>query len=101
MITENDELAGLLEPVAELAQLAGEKILAETLKAGDYTTIVVDDGSSDDSFVQAAVRGTLALRHRINRGRHRCRRGQRSRIGRGHLAQGGDQGGQQLGRGHL
>ena len=28
MITENDELAGLLEPVAELAQLAGEKILA-------------------------------------------------------------------------
>jgi 3'(2'), 5'-bisphosphate nucleotidase len=28
MNTENDELAGLLEPVAELAQLAGEKILA-------------------------------------------------------------------------
>ena len=28
MDTENDELAGLLEPVAELAQQAGEKILA-------------------------------------------------------------------------
>lgn len=55
-------------PVYNEAEVIGE-VLAENQVTGAFTTIVVDDGSSDDSFLQAAVHGALALRHRINRGK--------------------------------
>ncbi len=44
-------------------------VLEETRKHGDYILIVVDDGSSDDSFVHASAHGALALRHKLNRGK--------------------------------
>ena len=55
-------------PVHNEAMVIGE-VLIETHAAGDFTSIVVDDGSSDDSFVQASINGALVLRHRINRGK--------------------------------
>ena len=55
-------------PIYNEAGMIGS-VLAETRKIGDYTAVVVDDGSWDDSFVQAAANGALALRHRINRGK--------------------------------
>jgi len=55
-------------PIYNEAVMIGN-VLAETRKIGDYTAVVVDDGSWDDSFVQAAANGALALRHRINRGK--------------------------------
>ena len=55
-------------PIHNEAMVIGE-VLNETHGAGNYTTIVVDDGSKDDSFVQASVYGALVLRHRINRGK--------------------------------
>ena len=58
----------IIIPVFNEAGVIGD-VLAETLKAGDYATIVVDDGSSDDSFIQASLHASLALKHRINRGK--------------------------------
>jgi glycosyltransferase involved in cell wall biosynthesis len=55
-------------PVYNEAQIIGE-VLRETQAKTDYATIVIDDGSSDDSFVQAAIHGTLTLKHRLNRGK--------------------------------
>ncbi len=55
-------------PIFNEAEVIGD-VLAETLNMGKYTTIVVDDGSADESFIQAAAHGALALRHRINRGK--------------------------------
>ena len=55
-------------PVHNEAEVIGE-VLTETRAAGDYTVIVVDDGSKDDSFVQASLHDALVLRHRINRGK--------------------------------
>ncbi|MCG6930413.1 MAG: glycosyltransferase family 2 protein [Desulfofustis sp.] len=55
-------------PVYNEATVIGE-VLAEIRKTGNFSIIVVDDGSRDDSFVQASARGALALRHRINRGK--------------------------------
>ena len=45
------------------------QVLTETHAAGDFTVIVVDDGSKDDSFVQASLQDALVLKHRINRGK--------------------------------
>jgi len=36
---------------------------------GDYILVVVDDGSSDDTALQAHAKGVLVIRHRINRGK--------------------------------
>jgi len=55
-------------PIYNEAEIIGD-VLAETRRSGEYNMIVVDDGSADDSFVQAAVGGALVLRHRINRGK--------------------------------
>ena len=44
-------------------------VIEEVRGHGDYTIIIVDDGSSDDSYIQASVHGDLALRHKINRGK--------------------------------
>jgi UDP-N-acetylglucosamine---dolichyl-phosphate N-acetylglucosaminyltransferase len=62
------EQIAVVIPVHNEAKVIG-LVLAEIRSAGNYRTIVVDDGSSDDSFVQASVHGALALRHRINRGK--------------------------------
>lgn len=55
-------------PVFNEAEVIGE-VLTETATTGRFMTIVVDDGSRDDSFVQASIHGALTLRHRINRGK--------------------------------
>ena len=55
-------------PIHNEAEVIGE-VLTETRSAGNYLSIVVDDGSGDDSFVQASVYGDLVLRHKINRGK--------------------------------
>lgn len=55
-------------PVYNEAQIIGE-VLRETQAKTDYVTIVIDDGSSDDSFIQAAIHGALTLKHRLNRGK--------------------------------
>lgn len=45
-------------------------VVEEIQAAGDYLVVVVDDGSKDDTFLQAQkCRSAIALRHRINRGK--------------------------------
>ena len=45
-------------------------VIAEVRAAGDYTIIVVDDGSKDGTCARAAAcAGVIALKHRINRGK--------------------------------
>ena len=58
----------IIIPVYNEAEVIGE-VLAENRIINNYTTIVVDDGSSDDSFIQASLHASLALKHRINRGK--------------------------------
>ena len=55
-------------PVHNEAEVIGQ-VLTEITAAGNYTNIVIDDGSQDDSYVQASIHGALVLRHRINRGK--------------------------------
>ena len=55
-------------PIFNESQVIGE-VLDEIRCHGDYILIVVDDGSADDSFLQASAYGALALRHKINRGK--------------------------------
>jgi glycosyltransferase involved in cell wall biosynthesis len=55
-------------PIFNESQVIGQ-VLEEVRCHGDYILIVVDDGSSDDSFLQASASGALALRHKINRGK--------------------------------
>jgi UDP-N-acetylglucosamine---dolichyl-phosphate N-acetylglucosaminyltransferase len=45
-------------------------VIKETQAAGDYSIIVVDDGSKDTTYDDVATcRGVIALRHKINRGK--------------------------------
>ena len=45
-------------------------VIREVQAAGDYKIIVVDDGSRDGTYAEAAsCPGVVALRHRINRGK--------------------------------
>ena len=45
-------------------------VIREVQAAGDYKIVVVDDGSRDGTFQQAAsCPGVVALRHKINRGK--------------------------------
>jgi len=45
-------------------------VIEEVLNAGDYTIIVVDDGSGDNTYGTAVLYpGVIALRHKINRGK--------------------------------
>lgn len=45
-------------------------VIHEVQAAGDYSIVVVDDGSRDATFeVAGSVAGVIALRHRINRGK--------------------------------
>lgn len=47
-----------------------EQVVEDILSAGDYSVIVVDDGSSDDTYQKvSAIVGVIALRQRINRGK--------------------------------
>ena len=55
-------------PVFNEAQVIGQ-VLEEIRCHGDYILIVVDDGSADESFVQASIHGALPLRHKLNRGK--------------------------------
>jgi glycosyltransferase involved in cell wall biosynthesis len=45
-------------------------VIREVRAAGDYDIVVVDDGSKDDTYAQAAsCPGVVAVRHKINRGK--------------------------------
>jgi len=55
-------------PVFNEAEVIGQ-VLEEARQCGDYILIVIDDGSDDDSFIQASANGDITLRHRINRGK--------------------------------
>jgi len=45
-------------------------VIKEVNRAGDYQIIIVDDGSSDNTFLVASGHeGVLVLRHKINRGK--------------------------------
>ena len=47
-----------------------DQVLRDVLASGSYKVLVIDDGSSDNSFeIASAVDGVIALRHRINRGK--------------------------------
>ena len=55
-------------PIFNEAGMIGQ-VLEEVRRFGNFRLIVVDDGSSDDSYVQASAHGALTLRHRLNRGK--------------------------------
>lgn len=55
-------------PIYNEAQIIGQ-VLEEVRRHGEYILIVVDDGSSDESYVYASANGALTLRHKINRGK--------------------------------
>jgi len=58
----------IIIPVYNEADVIGEVI--EEVRANGYNIIlVVDDGSTDESFVTASAHGVVALRHKINRGK--------------------------------
>ena len=47
-----------------------EQVVREVQAAGDYRIIVVDDGSSDGTYLKAAqIPGVIALRQKLNRGK--------------------------------
>jgi glycosyltransferase involved in cell wall biosynthesis len=46
-----------------------DEVISETKSAGYSNIIVVDDGSSDDTFSKADSAGAYSLRHLINRGK--------------------------------
>jgi glycosyltransferase involved in cell wall biosynthesis len=55
-------------PIFNEAGVVGQ-VLEEVRHFGNFRLIVVDDGSTDDSYVQASAHGALTLRHRLNRGK--------------------------------
>ena len=61
-------LTVLVIPVFNEADVIGS-VIDEIRRTGDYHIIVVDDGSSDDTYQQARKKHVLVLRHRINRGK--------------------------------
>jgi glycosyltransferase involved in cell wall biosynthesis len=46
-----------------------QDVIDETKKSGYENIIIIDDGSSDDTFQKAKERNVFALRHKINRGK--------------------------------
>ena len=63
----SDNIA-IVIPVYNEAGAIGE-VIDEVRGHGYNSIIVVDDGSSDDSFYIAAAHDVIAIRHRINRGK--------------------------------
>ncbi len=56
-------------PVYNEAQVI-RQVIEEVRRHGEYTIIVIDDGSKDDTFRMACqARDVVVLRHRINRGK--------------------------------
>lgn len=56
-------------PAYNEAQIISD-VIAEVFSAGNYSVIIVDDGSCDGTYEQATTcEGVIALRHRINRGK--------------------------------
>lgn len=45
------------------------EVVDELKQAGNYTIIIVDDGSNDSSFAVAKELDVVAIRHKINRGK--------------------------------
>lgn len=44
-------------------------VIADIHSAGDYLSVIIDDGSSDGTAEQASKNGMLVIRHKINRGK--------------------------------
>ena len=55
-------------PVFNEAGVIGD-VIEEVRQHGEFSIIVVDDGSNDESFYIAAAHDVLAIRHKINRGK--------------------------------
>jgi glycosyltransferase involved in cell wall biosynthesis len=64
----NSIIIAIVIPVFNEAQVISQ-VLQEIREHGDYPLIVVDDGSADDSYLQASRCGALVLRHKLNRGK--------------------------------
>ncbi len=45
------------------------RVIAEIKQAGYPNIVVVDDGSTDDTYQQAVTAGVIAVRHKLNRGK--------------------------------
>ena len=45
------------------------EVIQEIRSAGYQNIVIVDDGSTDDTFIVAKKSGVIALRHRLNRGK--------------------------------
>ena len=64
-----NHLVAIVVPAYNEAKVIVE-VIREIMDAGDYLVIVVDDGSTDDTFARAqGVEKVVALRQRINRGK--------------------------------
>jgi glycosyltransferase involved in cell wall biosynthesis len=61
-------IIAIVIPIYNEAEVIGS-VIEETRSTGNYSLIVVDDGSGDDSYIQASAHGALTLRHKLNRGK--------------------------------
>lgn len=64
----NPPNVAIVIPVYNEAEVI-EQVLDEIKEYGNFITIVVDDGSADNSYQRAIDGGGLALRHKLNRGK--------------------------------
>ncbi len=67
-LSQGDFVVAIVIPVFNEAEVIGD-VIEEVSAAGDFYIIVVDDGSSDNTFNVLMQHDVLALRHKINRGK--------------------------------
>ncbi len=68
LITMNSEHIFIVIPAFNEEKVIGN-VVRSVRSAGSYTVVVVDDGSTDRTFMRAQEAGALCLRHPINRGK--------------------------------
>ena len=67
-MTSNYPLVVVVIPIYNESKVIGS-VLEEIFAAGNYQIVVVDDGSSDDTFAALREYDVVALRHKLNRGK--------------------------------